>query len=1135
MTRLDLARRSHAMFVRAMEHDPPRRREFVREACADDAELLDRVMALLDAADRSGAFLETPIVQDRRDGGRSPPDAVGNYLVVGVLGAGGMATVYEAIQEDPKRRVALKVLHTSMEQTDAYLRFRFETEALAKLRHPGIAQIYEAGAAKIGQPTPSPFFAMELIPDAAPITEFAERLGLSLRDRVALAMQVCEAIHHGHQHGVIHRDIKPGNVLVDGEGRPKVIDFGIARATDAGADSPTMAGDRRQLLGTLNYMSPEQCEASADIDIRTDVYSLGVLLYQLVAGRVPHDLAKVVLPEALRIIAEDDPPRATQDLASPSHDLDAIISMAMHKDRSKRYASAAALAADLRRWLNHEPIEARPPSVFEQAQLFARRHRGPVAAGLVIGLSVVTIALVSTIFAVRLNEEVRQRRGAQEQTARERDAARWQAYTAHIAGAMSAIKTGELEQMRTRLAAANHPKRGWEWGFLSRLAERSIRTERAHDDMVLDMDVSDDGTRIATAAGDGSVALWNIEDFSPIASIAAHDGTRVLSVRFTRDGRGVITGGEDGAVHVWDARDLGSVETIATMPSAVYSAVELVDGRTVVAMDNGRAMIFSRGSADGSPFGAEQPGGVQGAEVSDDGRWLATFNNRGSVWIRGADDLSVDHELDLGRAVMQVRFSPDGSMVGAAGEGGRVSIWTTHDGRQVHVFEAAGGVNAVRSIGFSRDGTMVAAGLIHRGIVIASIPEKRVIGEFLGHAEAVSGLWFSANDAVLISSSWDRTLRAWPAREAASPAGCSILTGLHDHARGLQFSPDGSMLAGAARDGHLLVWDHETGVEIARFKAGNGGLTSMAISPDGSAVAAAGGEPVVWMWDMRSGRALPSLTGHTQWIAAVNFDAEGRRIVAGGHDGSARVWDLDSGGKPLVLAAHDDRINSAAFSPDGRLIVTGSRDKSVRLWDSRTGEELRRMDEHESDVHVVIFSHDGERIYSGSRDQTIRVWNVETGTREFLLSGHGQHITSLSLDADSTRLAAGSWFGEVLVFDVETHDLIASFRAHDAAVRGVTFSPDGRWIATSSHDSTIRLFDSWDRTRAERSREEALAAMERAKERVREYIQRTQPDMGAEASAVTAIDAIIGAEIEADVARRVRMAVLSAWVAGSRQ
>lgn len=395
----DLRAKAHAIFTRVLSADSAAREAIILAECAGDAALEARVRRLVDAAAQSEGFLDKPALNAARQEWPPIPDAVGNYLVIGVLGVGGMATVYEAIQENPHRHVALKVMHQSLSHTDALLRFRFETQTLAKLRHPGIAQIYEAGAARLGRPTPSPFFAMELIPSAMSITQHAEHRSLPLRERLIMFASVCDAVLHGHQNGIIHRDIKPANVLVGPDGQAKVIDFGIARSMEGNAAALTGEGDTKRMIGTLNAMSPEQCLDPASIDVRSDVYSLGVLLYELVTGRLPHDLSQCSIPRAVQIITSQSPPLASTLRPEAAGDLDAIISKAMDHDRARRYPGAGALAADIRRFLNHQPIEARPATTLDRARKFA--HRNPplaVAIGAAILLLVGGTA-ISSAFA----------------------------------------------------------------------------------------------------------------------------------------------------------------------------------------------------------------------------------------------------------------------------------------------------------------------------------------------------------------------------------------------------------------------------------------------------------------------------------------------------------------------------------------------------------------------------------------------------------------------------------------------------------------------------------------------------------------------------------------------------------------
>jgi tetratricopeptide (TPR) repeat protein len=328
------------------------------------------------------------------------PSSIGRYRIISTLGEGGMGTVYEAEQDHPNRRVALKVIRPGLVSAPEILRrFSRETEVLGRLQHPGIAQIYEAGTTD-GPTGPLSFFAMELVRGES-LTEHATNRSLALSQRLDLFARICDAVHYAHQQGVIHRDLKPANILVDSSGQPKILDFGVARVTDADvlATKQTSVGE---VVGTLQYMSPEQVNADPDdIDIRSDVYTLGVILYELLAGRLPYDLSQKLIYEAAKVILVDDPLRISSINRRLGGDVEIIVSKALAKEKTRRYDSAAALSTDIRRFLRDEPIVARPTSALYQLRKFARRHRALVTG---IGLAVATLfagAVVSTWQAVR--------------------------------------------------------------------------------------------------------------------------------------------------------------------------------------------------------------------------------------------------------------------------------------------------------------------------------------------------------------------------------------------------------------------------------------------------------------------------------------------------------------------------------------------------------------------------------------------------------------------------------------------------------------------------------------------------------------------------------------------------------------
>jgi tetratricopeptide (TPR) repeat protein/tRNA A-37 threonylcarbamoyl transferase component Bud32 len=455
----DRWREINRLYHLALDLEPTARPAFLEQACSGDRSLKRGVLSLLEFADETGSFPGEPdlavagrgfatssVAGANRAAVPPPlPATIGRYRVIGLLGEGGMGIVYEAEQDQPRRRVALKIIKPGLAVGQRLLRFKHEAQALGRLQHPGIAQIYEASTADTGF-GPQPYFAMELIRGLS-LQEYAQANSLNIRQRLSLMVKICEAVNHAHLRGLIHRDLKPGNILVDETGQPKVLDFGVARVT-ASDEQATRQTDIGQIVGTLAYMSPEQVLADPlELDTRSDVYSLGVILYEQLSGQLPYNVSDRPLHAALQTIREDDPTTLRSINRQYRGDVETIVGKAMEKDKARRYASAADLAADIQRYLEDQPIAARPPSASYQLQKFARRHKALVAALAAVFVVLVGGVVVSTSQAVRAN-----RAGRAALTERDRASAAQRAATEERDRALKAEAAATSERNRALAA-----------------------------------------------------------------------------------------------------------------------------------------------------------------------------------------------------------------------------------------------------------------------------------------------------------------------------------------------------------------------------------------------------------------------------------------------------------------------------------------------------------------------------------------------------------------------------------------------------------------------------------------------------------------------------------------------------------
>ena len=772
-----------------------------------------------------------------------------------------MGTVYEAEQDSPRRPVALKVIRPGFASPALLKRFTHEAQILARLHHPGIAQVYEAGLADDGQP----FFAMEFI-RGLPLDEYADRHGLDLAARVGLVARVCDAVQHAHDRGVIHRDLKPANILVEETGQPKVLDFGVARATDA--DLLTAAGLTRtgQLLGTPNYMSPEQVAADpAAIDRRADVYALGVILFELVAHRLPYRLEDRPLAEAARLILEEDPPRLGSLDPELRGDVETIVAKALEKDPARRYPSSAALAEDLRRWLTHEPILARPPSALYHLRKFARRNKALVGGVAATGAALV-LGLVGTIlFAVG---EARQR-GQAEQNALaalgEKREAMFQAYRARIVRrGRGDLQNHDVVDAARQLDAAPEDLRDWEWRHLrSRL---------------------DDSTSVIPLPTGGIGLLVPGRDRLRVG-IVSEDGLRLTD----------LDGGA-GSILPLRPRD----------PHGVTASETRLGLRVAVGSEPGVFDLFDEAGRRVGRAGRPLAGGSFRAAMSPDGTRLASPWKQGD-WTRLAVLDATSGRLTAvceghPENIWSFRFSPDGTRLASAGEDRTARLWDAATGAPLATFR--GHESKVLGVSFSPDGarllTTSADGTVRQWDAATG---REVEPPYDRHSGNVTAAVYSPDGMRVASAGSDRTVRVWQARGRRDVA---VLHGHSGNVTAVAFTPDGRRLASVSRPSMLNIagddtirsWVVDPRATLPVLRGHTSYVYPVAFSPDGRWIASGGWDNTVLLWDAATGEPCAKLP-HPGIVHDLAYGPDGTwLVVASLADSRLRIWDVAAARTP---------------------------------------------------------------------------------------------------------------------------------------------------------------------------------------------------------------------------------------------
>ncbi|MDZ4780053.1 MAG: protein kinase [Planctomycetia bacterium] len=973
---------------------------------------------------------------------------IGAYEVLCMISSGGMGVVYLCHQRHPARHVAVKTIKPGQLSESAIARFQYEVSVLGRLNHPGIAQIYEAGTHQEGHVV-HPYFVMEYI-DGQPIHLFARTKRLGTRQRVELLIDVCRAVEHAHEHGVIHRDLKPSNILVRTDGQVKVLDFGIALATEELNEPAASFANESGAIGTPAYMSPEQASGVQTADSRSDVYSLGTVLYELLSGSTPLSSDDRSLPALLKAIQEETPRELGQFDRELRGDMEAIVNKALAKQPARRYQSVTDFAADLKRYLTAEPIEARKVGPVQRLGYWYRRNPWLAAAEFAAIGGLLGAAALSVVLAIT-NQQLRQSRDEFQQSAQ--NAARL-AYVHSLrlcednpAAAALWMARG-LETGRTLTPELDVPIRQ----SLALLRPRIHRLEACAE-------LDAEGTsRQSLLAGNGPLLLakgkylqlWN-------------EGN--LTLRGPR-----ISPAENGAISIC-MRD----EDVALAGHLGYSTLwSLATGEAVGPLNSqaGRVVTVAFDADRRLSAAGDQNGGIV---VADAKTGVALRR------LSGHSDL-----------ISALQFSADGRRLVSTSHDTTAIVWNVEDGAMIgkplphsHTVECAALVS---------DGSRLFTGCADGSIYEWDVDSHVLLRTVREHAAEVSSLTLADDGRLLASTSWDSTSRLWNV-DAAGIHARSVFR--HQAAvRSAVFDADQRRLITAGNDGLIGVWDCATGHQVGSFLRHDGALLRADVTASAQVVAASGNSLRAWrltetdshhrtmnlrgtsqlatrIMPLRSGiLALADKSVH-QWISdatqsrslvagtaeAACTSNDGAAIAVANEDATIRVWQANSTtteihGAPIRSPS---RVRKLALDAINGQLAAGCDDGNIYLWDVSRRQPMREL-KLGPPVDCVALHASRGLLLAGSDSGLLRIWNIRDG-KLLAEKEYTRQLRHISLNRDGTRAFIACRDRTARLWDLEHFREMHAPCRHDDAVRATCIQPDGRLAATVTRSHVVQLWD----------------------------------------------------------------------------